>query len=503
MNSTVRPARDRVMLAVMGVLLAFLALHALGAILDFRAGINAPLELDYGEGIVWQQAALIPGPRMYGNGQDLPFIVFHYPPLYYLFVHALAPLAPNLLAAGRLASALATVLLAPLASALVLTAARRRGGTEIAVAVAAGLLVLCLHAVRTWGLFMRVDMVAVALGLAGVLAGIWAGGRFWSTVAALLLCTAAVFTKQTELPAGIAVFAVALLLNPRNALAAAGIVGLLGLGALALMQDLTHGGFLQNIVGYNINRFSPDAVVRTLLVERSSLPVAGLILFAAGSLIVSLPRPSSGASWLRAVGLSLHAGDRPAVARAMLLGYFAIASLMLVTLFKSGAAFNYLLDWLCIGVVLVGVKLCDLAMNNRRPFILVALLLILGVAILPFRQLPDRPSEEQFAQHTALVRRIADANKPVASESMTVLMQAGKPVIFEPAIVTELAALGKWNEAPLIDMIRSDGFAFMITTDDNRGGGGRRSAAVDAAMRDAYPRVEQIGPDLWLHKPAD
>ncbi len=99
------------------------------------------------------------------------------------------------------------------------------------------------------------------------------------------------------------------------------------------------------------------------------------------------------------------------------------------------------------------------------------------------------------------MRRIAAAEKPVASENMTLLMRAGKPVIFEPAIVTELASLGRWDQEPLVNMIRSGGFAFMITTEDTPGGSFHRTPAVDAAMREAYPRVERFGPELWLHLP--
>jgi hypothetical protein len=50
-------------------------------------------------------------------------------------------------------------------------------------------------------------------------------------------------------------------------------------------------------------------------------------------------------------------------------------------------------------------------------------------------------------------------------------------------------------------MIRSGGFAFMITTENTPGGSPRRTPAVDAAMREGYPRVEQFGPGLWLHLP--
>jgi len=497
-----RPAEHWTVVAVLGTLLTLLSAHVIGVALDFMASIRSPIQLDYGEGIVWQQAALIPGPLMYGNSQDLPFIVFHYPPLYYLLVRAALPLEPSFLAAGRLVSSFSTILIGALVTALVLTAVRRSGRDigriEFASALAAGLLVVCLHAVRTWGMYMRVDIVAIALGLAGVLVGAWANGRLWLTATALLLCIASLFAKQTQLPAGIAVFLVALLRNPRSALGAAAIAGLLGLGAVGLMEALTNGGFLHNIVGYNINRFTLKYVGLVLLAELPSSLFVGLMLWAAGSILAGLGRPRADGSWLQ----RLRPADRPTTARAMLLVHFALASLMLVTVLKSGASFNYLMDWLCVGVVLIGVLLCDLARDKQR-FVFVALLLVIGVLIQPFRQLPDQPPPEQLARHMALVRRIAEAKKPVASENMTLLMQAGKPVIFEPAIATELAMLGKWDETPLVEMIRSGGFAFMITIDNTPGDTHRRTPAVDAAMRAAYPRVEQVGPDLWLNLPAE
>jgi hypothetical protein len=62
----------------LGALLALLSVHAAGVFLDFMASIRYPFQWDYGEGIVWQQAALIPGPLMYSNSQSLPFIVFQF-----------------------------------------------------------------------------------------------------------------------------------------------------------------------------------------------------------------------------------------------------------------------------------------------------------------------------------------------------------------------------------------------------------------------------------------
>jgi len=493
---------------LLGALLTLLSIRTAGVFLDFIASIRFPFELDYGEGIVWQQAVLIPGPRMYGNSQDLPFIVFHYPPLYYLLARAALSIQPDFLAAGRLVSAVSAVLTALSVAALVRISARGGGRpiarAECAIALAAGLLVLRLDTVHVWSLLMRVDMAAIALGMMGLLLGAWANGRFWGTTLSLLICVASVFTKQTQLPAGAAVFLIALLCNPRGALYAAAIAGILGLGALGLMQWLTDGGFLLNIVSYNINRYSLRNVYRLFLgVQQANRPFWVLMPIAAGAILRGLFHQRPGDPWRRTIDHSLvrfRQADRATTARAMLLVHFTLASLMLLIAGKSGASSNYLLDWDCVGCVLIGVLLCDLVGDQWR-FSLVVTTLIVGVLILPQRRIPDRFLQEQLGPMTALVDRIAAAKKPVASEAMTLLMRAGKPVIFEPAIATELASIGRWNEGPLVDMIRSGGFAFMITTNNTVGGSGSRTPAVDAAMREAYPQVEDLTRGLWLHLP--
>ncbi len=503
-----RSVRRETILLALG---ALLAAHVAGVCLDVVAAIRYPFELDYGEGIVWQQAELIPGPRMYGSSPDLPFIVFHYPPFYYLIVRAALSVQPDFLAAGRLVSSLSMALIGLLATGLVLTATRRPGqqiaGIELGSAVAAGLLVLCLPAVRTWGLLMRVDMAAIMLSMMGLLMAAWSNGRFWGTLGALLLCVASVFTKQTQLPAGVAVFLVALLRNPRGALAAAAVAGAVGLGVLGLMEELTGNGFLRNIAGYNVNRLSLQHACRVFWGVRASFPLMTLMLLAFVALwrtvLPSAPRLRPRTA-LRDIG-ALRWADRATACRALLLLEFVLATLMLPTTLKSGSSYNYLLEWLSIGCVLIGMVLVDLARSGApsgRRFQIVALLLMLSVAALPLRYMPNQATEADLARQAALVARIAAARKPVASEDMTLLMRAGKPVIFEPAIVTELSFKGRWDEAPLVEMIRARGFAFMITTNNAIGGTFRRTPAVDAAMRDAYPRVEQASPGLWLNLPS-
>ena len=246
-----------------------------------RPAVRFPYQLDYGEGIVWQQAALIPGPRMYSASRELPFIVFHYPPVYHLLTRAVGLVTPDLLVAGRLVSGAAALAVGGLVAALVVTAAGGRRREMYAVAAVAGLVALTLHAVRTWGLVMRVDLVAVALGLAGVLVAARADGRLLGTAAGLLLCTGAVFAKQTQLSAGIAVFVVAVLRHPRVGLGAGAIALAAGIMALLAMQYATAGGFLVNILGNNLNRMSWWAGQRVMLGEIGSAPCMVLIVLSA------------------------------------------------------------------------------------------------------------------------------------------------------------------------------------------------------------------------------
>ena len=187
-------------------------------------------------------------------------------------------------------------------------------------------------------------------------------------------------------------------------------------------------------------------------------------------------------------------GTGPAAARGMVLLHLVVATLMLPMIFKSGSSFNYLLDWLTVGCVVLGVAMAVLLREGHRLFGLVAAVLVAWTAVQPFRAVPDRFPDADMAQRAALVRRVAEAGGPVASEDMGYLMRAGKPVVFEPSIVTELASVGRWDEGALVAMIRRRGFAFMITVDPADENLDLRTPAVARAMREAYPRVKQAAP---------
>lgn len=454
--------------------------HAIGSALDAALSIGWPYQIDYGEGVVWQQALLILGPRAYSPGTGLPFVVFHYPPVYYLFVRLFGLFTSDYLSAGRLVASLCSFALGVGAGALVyVTTNGRPRALRAGAAFAVACLVFSLPNIRAFGFLMRVDMLANALGVAGLLIAFTGRPGELRIGAALIVCTLAVFTKQTELAAGITVFVMHGSRRPRQTVGAAAVVAGVAVLAVGWLEWASAGGFLQHVVGYNINRYSGSILLSRLATERNNLPLIFAVMVAAGA-----------ALWAP--------GD---TRRRAMVVWFGLNGFSILALGKSGANFNYLNSLYVAGCVVFGVAVVDLVCISRRTALAgsVLTLVVAGwVAQLPLRRLQAYLDTQAPAEQAALVARIAVAAKPVASDDVTLTLRAGKPILFEPAIVTELAATGRWDETPLVQLIEADGLAFVITDhetlDDER-----RSPRIAAALNARFPRAEQVTPRHWLH----
>ena len=256
---------------IVGVIL-ILTLRAAEYLGYARRAITFPFGLDYGEGIVWQQALLIPGPRMYGDITQFPFIVFHYTPVYHLAVRAVAALGVDPLAAGRGVTLAAAIAIAVLAGSIVFTAMREIGSTSarVAGAVAAGLMVLTYHPIQQWAVAMRVDLLAIAFSIAGVYLAIVAGQRTLILCAAILMFVLGVYTKQTELSAPIAAILVAAVVNARSTSRALAFGLLIGGTVFMILQLSTSGGFWHHVFEYNLhNRFFFHRTIDLVLAQKS------------------------------------------------------------------------------------------------------------------------------------------------------------------------------------------------------------------------------------------
>ena len=468
--------------------LAVTLYQAWGVGQDWLAALGFRYELDYGEGIVWQQMLLMWGPRMYSPSTALPFIVFHYPPLFHTLALGLTAFGLDPLLSGRLVSVGSALVSAAAIVVLILTGTRPgRRAERTLLAVAIALLFLCLNPVRIWSMFMRVDMLSVALGMLGTAVFARSRGSTAGITAALLLCVASLFAKQTQLPAGISVFLVALACVPRRAIVASIIAGAVGLAAVAILEAMT-GGFLLNIITYNVNPFSLGSAREYIWREREAAALVILMVAGAVTILMRLRRAE--------IWADLRRRDPVAMTQIVVALHFALACLTALQIVKDGANSNYFIDFLAAGCVLLGFLVC----KAERPFAatcMVITILALSVANLRHRQLGAVWLAGRTAREGKLVSLIAAQTKPVMSDDMVLLLRAGKQVIYEPAIVRVLVASGRWNPAELLAMIRNHGFAFAITFKSNDESGPLVTAALDAT----YPREDMTDPGLTLHLP--
>ena len=473
---------------------AWLTFGTLGVLLTFfwaKFAYNAwltavfPGEIDYGEGIVWQQARLIPGPRMYGDLQTYPFLVFHYPPLYHLVVHALAGLGMPWLVAGRLVSTLSTVALAVFAAAFVHEAvpasSSRRG--RMAGAALAGLLLVTLHPIQVWAYDMRVDMLAVALEFLGMYLGLrslrepkliyWAGLAF----------VAALFTKQTMIEGAVATLAALLVRTPGRALRAGAFAAVLGACVFALLTIVTRGGFPRHTIFYNINPFTLKAVYDGLAQSKviTTYPV------------YLLPRLGHRRDVCSRGLLKQKPRAMPA-ASVMALLYFLLTTCSLVSLGKEGSWINYLIPWVSSWVLLIGLATAEVAGTAERrgqPLMLLALFGVLFLQALATpkfgeKKVVDPAFRREYTQLIALVAKRAPKPVPVRGHGGADV-QAGREVPWEPTIITDLSRKGVFDERKAIGRVEARDFSYVIREKYNFRGERFSSPAMEAAIAKAYP----------------
>lgn len=468
-----------------------------------RVAIGFPFELDYGEGLVWQQMLLMFEGRGYGKIDGIPAIVFHYPPLYHVVTGLFAQwfgLGP--LAAGRILSIAATAIMAGFIAAIAAELTKERAETAAVciTALITGLIALSLLPVQFWSVLMRVDMMSFACTFGGFYFGLRAFTRPGAIHVAAILFVAAIYSKQTALAAPMAIFSLLLFVRPRTALAGIATGVGLALAILALLSWHTDGGFLRHILSYNINRFRAEGLQDIVSAIRYHLPYHIAALF--GIFLWWRGRPDGFLTEGGWRGLRTRLCRSPADSRIVAtLAFLAIAAPMLLMATKSGASINYFIEWTCLITILASLSIVDAvnfalgkrAADPRDLLLLPLLLLVVGGAFLLQGRAAGRVAaytdmESDTAKVIALVRA---APRPVISDDMVVILRGGKNVIVEPSIYAELTGTGVWSDRPLLNKIKAHEIAFFCVDGDMTEL--RYSAAVMAAVRKEYPIVRVLG----------
>jgi hypothetical protein len=485
------------------------------------SSLTFPFGIDYGEGIVWQQTLLMLTPDAYGSIEQFPAIVFHYTPIYHAVVLLIAAISHwDILFIGRAVSICSTLLIAILVALIVVRAAPPDISRRycLVVGVASGILSFSIAPVYYWSQLMRVDMLALFFSLTGFWFGLQAFKIPSYIYLTALFFVAAVYTKQTQIIAPVAIFGLMFFLKPRLAIVGLGACLIGGLSILAVLFYQTEGRFIRHIFLYNINVFDFSRLYIGFLI----LIIHGyLIMPALVAISVGIFRASSvlkPLSWSKRRDVILS--SQSLLTFMAIFSYFALATPMLILFAKEGAAGNYVIEWfltvcMLIGVILfdsVKVLFCsntDLSPKKTQALQIraIGIPLLIGLHVLAFdyfftgyQIFHNNPI--QIRELETLSFLVQQSNKPVISDEMVMIMRSGKRVVWEPAIFAQLDKVGLWNADPFEAQIRRNEFAMFIT-EGARGDelfDGRYSPAIADAMDAAYPLKQKMA-GFTLHLP--
>jgi len=409
--------------------------------------ISYPFGIDYGEGpVLGQVLELARGGSLYASIGEPPFVVTNYPPVYQGVVTFVSKLGVGELSAGRSVSVAATLVTALLIAALVAHASSERGRVaRLAGASAGGLLFLAIHYVWRWSPLMRVDMLSIAWSMAGLAAFTFVKRDAAKVLICVCFFLLALFTRQSAIAAPVACLLVGLTLDRGLAsrLFAALMIG--GCAVLASAVFLTDGHFWAHVVDANRNGFSPT---------RLGSRWYNMAWVNFGLLAVAVPT-------------AVHCVRSRTEGKTLLGVYFFCALLVSATVGKVGSSVNYLIEALAAASALGGVAVAwAVGMRGRAP--LAVMVLLWFQLSLPHALQPEEPGglERRVANSEEALERIRAADGPVVSEDNVLLGLAGRPIYFQPFVMTQLHRQGRWSQEAFLAQLNSRELALIVLERD-------------------------------------
>ncbi len=429
---------SRVAQAVFGLALLGVLAHSLARFLEKAfAYLHSPFSRDYGEGCVLMMVQLLDERGSYFVSlRDYPFVHGNYPPLFIALVWPFYRLFGPSLFVPRLLSFLAAMGLLVVVYAI----ARRLGLSRAPSLVVTGV-AFSPWFFQTWAPLARVDMLALLLSLAGLLAFV-RGARAASVFPFFWL---AFFTKQNALLAPAAVLCDIAASGDRRRVLRAALGFAVPLAVLFGAADLlTSGELFRHLVTYTAAAVYQWDRMGGSYVEylRVSWPL--LVMAAAGwrSLIAAPGR--------------------------LFLIYWILNVAGLATIAKAGAAQNYFIEpWLAT-VLLAAAALPGIERRWPRPALLRTAALLVAAATAHYtsnwaHRLPGAIRHPERAQDfEKLWATVRAAEGRILSENLAVLVLHGKQVLVEPHGIQLLVRTGVFDPHRIVRDCEAGSFDLVI-----------------------------------------
>ncbi len=398
--------------------------------------LTFPYEVRYGESVVHDQARRVfEEPGLYPPVGEAPWVVDNYPPVY-PFLMALVPTPSSApLFGGRLISILAAIGAAWLIAFVV----RREAGDSSGLLAAA--VFLALPPVQVFGPIARVDLLGVALGLAGFLGFLSRsrGARVAGAVAFLL----SVYTRHSLLVLPIAGSMLLVAREGRRALVWPLSLLAAGIACFVAGNLWWEGRLWEHLIRYNVLEYHGEWIWQKWLGRMSiwdlALLVAALLAFAG-----------------RGERIGLGNGGRGLI--------FLLGSASALLIGRVGSDRNYLSEFY-VGLVLVAGSALGSGSQWRRA----ACAALLGVSLagnlsLPEQQPPGHP--DRLAQirtvGDGLLAQLRPVTGRVLCEVPWVGLMLGQPLEYEAFMLGQLARADLWDPEPLVAAIREQEYGAIV-----------------------------------------
>ena len=438
---------------------------------DARA-IAFPYPVDYGEGqLLYQVMRLSRLEGIYPHlSAQLPHTIANYPPVYPLLQVPLAWLFGPALWYGRALSFLGALATAALIARVLLVTTGDRFASLVA-----GATFLSLPYVVAWAALVRVDCVALALSWSGLALITPLAARRPSRIVAAGLFVLAGFTRQSYFLAAPLAALVWLVGQRRRAEAVELLLWVAGLGGLVLLalMGATGGAFWTHVIVANTANVNVFGWPRVADYAQDLAVRAPYLLLSAVSFLALAPRVPNATPWL--VGPYLLG----AVGSAILVG-------------KVGSNLNYLLELAAALGLAAGAVLAAARNHPARRSALALALAIQVASVYSWSDVQAAKLDMKTTRGTVVIdrlrREVAESQGLVlADEYMALLTLEGRPVVYQPYEMKQLAQAGLWDERPFVEDLERRRFALILC--DTRYVSARWTPAQRAAMDAHYEEV--------------
>ncbi|MBI4213520.1 MAG: hypothetical protein HY534_04355 [Chloroflexi bacterium] len=451
--------------AVVTTISALLFVIVLAQLSSTLSVIFTVQELQYGESIIYDQAArVLRGEPLYLPHDRPPYSHTAYTPLYYWLVAELQ----GLLGPGFLPGRILTCIAGLATGGAIGYVVAQRTGSRWAGGLGAFLwLALGLPWVYPTGVFYpgdplrtlsanvfaqvqpaypnlplyKEDLLGVALSVASI--ALLVRGRSPNLVyGAAILAALAFLTKQTYVSAGLAGALWLWGVDQKLAARFAAVGGGLTLG-VSLALEVTSGAYFENVLFANVNAIRLDVLA-------ANLPT--LVQFQAGPALL-------------AAYFTLRQLRRDRASEDGLLAYFWMASLPpTIGITRVGSSSNHWMILAASSVLLAALLVWRHLTSNPRPltrFLLPVLpLLITLFLVSPLvgasrmrPSLPPPPDPVFAREYAALVERVRVEPRGVLAHVLDVVVQGDHPILLEPYVFSVLLGQGHWDPGPLVRRI--------------------------------------------------